>query len=270
MKFQSIPEYESISDDTILWRYMDLPKFLDVLINKHIVFTRPDLFEDVFESYPYKFREASKEAFYRNGEKTLGDFIDDRLVNSHRVAKYHIYISCWHINSFESAGMWKLYGKHSDSLVIKTTVKKLKQSLIDPNNSWVNHLFYGKVNYDLNLDKLTEEFCDLVKKKEAIEIDIRHVLYNKRESFEHEKEFRVLGINNSNLFGHPDLEKLSDSELKKITPSFQSIKCNIDNLIDEIIIAPDAQNWIVDLIKSTFEHLGYNFKVNQSELYKLK
>lgn len=42
-----------------------------------------------------------------------------------------MYISCWHMNEYESAAMWKLYAKSSDAIAIQTTFQKLCESIGD-------------------------------------------------------------------------------------------------------------------------------------------
>ena len=41
--------FESIDDNKKIWRYMDFTKFIDILENEALFFTRSDRFEDKFE-----------------------------------------------------------------------------------------------------------------------------------------------------------------------------------------------------------------------------
>jgi hypothetical protein len=41
----------------------------------------------------------------------------------------HYYVSCWHMNSYESHGMWGCYTKAPQSLAIRTTYAALRESL---------------------------------------------------------------------------------------------------------------------------------------------
>ena len=47
-----------------------------------------------------------------------------------RAVKSH-YISCWHMNEAESAGMWKLYSRSSDAVCIRTDYRTLAKALPD-------------------------------------------------------------------------------------------------------------------------------------------
>ncbi|WP_180179294.1 DUF2971 domain-containing protein [Acinetobacter sp. YH12041] len=260
---------DNFSEQNItLWRYMDLSKFLDMLINQHIVLARPDLFEDVYEAYPHIYREALKTAFLNSKNSDMAELIDTSILASCRLAKFRTYVSCWHKNSVESSAMWKLYCKNEESLVIKTTIQKLKSSLTNPKNEYVDTLNYGHVVYDLNLSNLTKTYTDLVQKEELISININDILLSKRPSFEHEKEFRLVGSKKHKVM-EPSHIKLSEEELKCSTPAIQLIPCNLNQLIEEIIVAPNTPSWFFELIKNTVIKLGYSFSVTQSNLYKL-
>jgi hypothetical protein len=54
-------------DDTILWRYMDLAKFISLLKDKTLYMTRADMFEDPFEGAVGLLRNQKEydDSFYR-------------------------------------------------------------------------------------------------------------------------------------------------------------------------------------------------------------
>lgn len=257
-----------VSEDQILWRYMNLSKFLDMLINKHVVFARPDLFEDVYEANPFIHKEAVNRAFSAAGEHEIAKLAYEGIISSHKLSKYRTYISCWHMNNVESAGMWKLYCTNNESVAIKTNVRKLKDALIEPSSEFADTLLYEPVVYDLDLEELTKKYTELSVKKETISIHIKEVLRTKRPSFEHEKEYRVIALKKDKLMEPLDINK-TEEELKKTTPLVQSVECDLNELVEEIIVAPDAPKWFVELVKKLIEDLGFDFKVTQSNLYTL-
>jgi hypothetical protein len=59
--YKEHPSFNSISDDTKIWRFMDLAKFCDVLEKNSLFFVKPEKFRDPWEGYlPKKhFEEAS-------------------------------------------------------------------------------------------------------------------------------------------------------------------------------------------------------------------
>ncbi len=86
------------------------------------------------------------------------------------------YISCWHNSEHESEAMWKLYCKNpAKGIVIKSKKKTLQAQL---ENKGINNLQLKPVKYVPNF---------WIKKYNP-EPDI---FFNKRPSFEYEKEFRA-------------------------------------------------------------------------------
>lgn len=109
--------------DIKLWRYMDLAKFLTILQQRAVFFSRASLLGDPFEGsftkvnlamreYIIKFRDEDQRL---EGYKTLNDDqIRDMFSNLSSRARDEVdkfFISCWHMNGHESAAMWNLYSR---------------------------------------------------------------------------------------------------------------------------------------------------------------
>ena len=86
-------------------------------------------------------------------------------------------ISCWHINDFESAGMWDLYLGGLDGVAIKTNYNCLMNSVTD-------------LKYKVFSAKL--QYVDF--HKEMTSNNIYDTLFYKRKSFAHENELRLMVI----------------------------------------------------------------------------
>jgi len=89
-------------EDIIIWRYHDLPKYMDLLIREQLFFNKVDKFEDPFER------------------------IQGKDVSSSPAA--NAAVNTWHMNNEESYAMWRIYGQGIYGLAIQTTLHKLKQS----------------------------------------------------------------------------------------------------------------------------------------------
>ncbi|MEG0030718.1 DUF2971 domain-containing protein [Acinetobacter sp.] len=259
----------TVGDNVVIWRYMDLSKLLDILVHRQLVFPRLDQFEDVYEGHPSKFLEALSYAFSDPESQGMRKLVENGVKTCFKLIKVRGYVSCWHMNDNESAGMWKLYCKTNESLVIKTKVGRLKRSLTNPKNEFVNRIEVGQVDYKNNTEELKEKFIELSRNKERIDISYPDIIFSKRSSFEHEKEIRIIACN-ENKIQDPENQHKSVSELKSTTPVLQKIECNVEEMIEEIIIAPDAPQWFVHLVKNIVAKLGYSFPISQSELYTLK
>ncbi|WP_159153076.1 hypothetical protein [Acinetobacter johnsonii] len=202
---------ESLNDDVVLWRYMDLSKLLSLLLDRKLTFCRSDKFEDKFEGYPNNYVEHLKSSYMGNAflgvmGEYKGYYETGLRKNYIKGINYNSFVSCWHINEFESAAMWKLYCTSSDSIAVKTTVGKLKLAL----GRYDDSLTYGKIHYDFNLKNI----------KKINHVNLADPLFIKRESFAHEKEFRIVYRDNQKLNTHLD-------EIKRAFKEFHNQ--NIEN-----------------------------------------
>nr|WP_241767250.1 hypothetical protein [Flavobacterium psychrophilum] len=112
----SLPE----NPDTIVWKYLDLSKFLDLLLSQKMFMSRSDKFEDQYEgtfSEP-TFEEIKKIA--ANNPEFLYYY------KSHREK---VAISSWHTNEYESFAMWQIFTKNQEGLAIQSTIGRLKEAL---------------------------------------------------------------------------------------------------------------------------------------------
>lgn len=233
------------NEEQVIWRYLDFTKFVSMLDTKSLFFTRADRFEDEFEGSVPK-----KHALLRDVQ--LKEMVDKGLLNEeyrndffqihNQNAKKEKGINCWHMNEHESAAMWKLYLKSNEGIAIKSTYKKLVNSLsTSPYNIFIGKVTY--IDYDKDFFPFNNGFYPFV---------------HKRKSFIHEKELRAIiwfedGIN-SPLLHNLDLSYGLNIEVE------------LDELIDSIYVSPTAPKWFYDLVKSIVEKYEINKELNQSRI----
>lgn len=215
------------NEDTIVWKYLDLSKFLDMLLSKRLFMSRSDKFEDQYEgtfSEP-TFEEIKKIA--ANNPKFLDYY------KSHREK---VVISSWHINEYESFAMWQIFTKNNEGLAIQSTIGRLKKAL-EPERKTQQYI--GEVNY-------------IDYKKEYIPFDDSFFPFLfKRKSFQYEREVRIISdVSSDNL-------KINDG-LK--------IDVDINQLIERIYIHPKSENWYKNLVIELVEKLGFGFTIEKSDL----
>lgn len=213
-----------------IWRYLDFTKFVSMLVNKGLYFPVANKFDDQFEGsfsiVNKKLRPMiHKELHVNYNEKQIGDFFLE--------LKKWICISCWHINEFESAAMWKIYSSNSESICIQSTYEKLVQVL--PKNIEI-----GLVNYvDYEKEWIPEN-------------DVLSPFLYKRKAFEHERELRaILNLSNKTNFNNLNFNKES---------AFYGKWINIDLqlLIENIFVSPNSPKCFFELVN------------NMIKLFKLK
>jgi hypothetical protein len=213
--------------DTIVWKYLDLSKFLDLLLSQKLFMSRSDKFEDQYEG---TFSEPTFEEI-----KKLSTNNPDFL-NYYKTHREKVAISSWHINEYESFAMWQIFTQNSEGLAIQSTVKRLQDALALEDN---HKQYIGEVNY-------------IDYKKEYIPFDdLFFPFLFKRKSFQYEREVRIItDVGDSNI-------KLNDG-LK--------INVDISQLIEKIYIHPKSENWYKKLVIQLVTQLGFDFEIEKSDL----
>jgi hypothetical protein len=213
--------------DTIVWKYLDLSKFLDLLLSKKLFMSRSDKFEDQYEG---TFSEPTFEEIRKIAENNP-EFLD--YYKSHREK---IVISSWHINEYESFAMWQIFTKNNEGLAIQSTVKRLQEAL-KPETKTTQYI--GEVNY-------------IDYKKEYIPFDDTFFPFLfKRKSFQYEREVRIISdVTQNNIVINEGLK----------------IDVDIHQLIEKIYIHPKSENWYKNLVIQLMEQLGFNFSIEKSDL----
>ena len=101
-------------DSAVVWRYMNLHKFVWMISKKQLWFTPISLFEDEFEGrVPPPMLERARVYFERRGQ------LESHFPNHRRQleqVRHHFYVSCWHIGEVESLEMWRNYCGSRDGI----------------------------------------------------------------------------------------------------------------------------------------------------------
>ena len=213
--------------DTIVWKYLDLSKFLDLLLSKKLFMSRSDKFEDQYEG-------TFSEPTYEEIKKLAANNPD--FLNYYKTHREKVAVSSWHINEYESFAMWQIFTQNSEGLAIQSTIGRL-QKAVKPETNFDQHI--GEVNY-------------IDYKKEYIPFDdLFFPFLFKRKSFQYEREVRIItDTSKSNL-------KLNEG-LK--------INVDINQLIEKIYIHPKSENWYKKLVIDLVERLDFDFKIEKSDL----
>lgn len=214
-------------NNTIVWKYLDLSKFLDMLLSQQLFMSRSDKFEDQYEgtfSEP-TFEEIKKIA--TNNPKFLDYY------KSHREK---VVISSWHINEYESFAMWQIFTKNNEGLAIQSTIGRLKKAL-QPERAIEQYI--GNVNY-------------IDYKKEYIPFDDNFFPFLfKRKSFQYEREVRIIS--------DVSAQNISVNEGLKIN-------VDLNQLIEKIYIHPKSENWYKKLVIELVSKLDFKIEIEKSDL----
>lgn len=219
----SLPDNEEI----IVWKYLDLSKFLDLLMSRKLFMSRSDKFEDQYEG---TFSEPTFEEIKKLSAN------NPEFLNQYKSKREKVSISSWHINEYESFAMWQIFTQNNEGLAIQSTIGRLKKALIPEKNF---EQFIGEVNY-------------IDYKKEYIPFeDAFFPFLFKRKSFQYEREIRIL----------TDTSKF-DIKLNEGL----KIDVDINQLIECIYIHPKSENWYKKLVIDLVSKLDFDFKIEISDL----
>ena len=178
-----------------IWRYVDLTKFILMLMQRTIYFAPLSELEDPYEGYLPRcdaeaFSKILRENFFSRlpsfkaqakaqGRNLDGAFdrieTDARMKLSMKEIRRSFGVSCWHANEYESEAMWKLYSALGCGVAIESTVEQLRDVLDSTPGVTI-----GRIQYK-DFDRAT-----MVKGAPP------HILMCKRPSFSHEREVRAM------------------------------------------------------------------------------
>lgn len=226
------PNINTPKNNLCIWRYIDLTKLLSLLETESLYFCRSDKLNDPFEgSITKPALEAMKKEVPLPAQKVFHSF------------KEKAFLNCWHLSEYESEAMWKLYSNSNLGIAIKSTVGSLIKSLSIEDRY---DIIIGEVSY-LDYEKDSFNYGNIIC-----------YFFNKRKSFECEKELRAM------------VSHAGENPKRKANESFDefgvNVKVNLNQLIENIFVAPFSPLWYRDLVKSVLKRYNTEFDVLQSSL----
>ena len=227
--------------DKPIYRVFKLEHFLESMFTKTLVLTLPKLWDDPFENYV-----LNSPIIEKNGGISFFGFRDD------------LYGQCWTLHK-ETDAMWRIYSPNKNGVKVKTTIKKLYNSLYDSqkeNKQRDISCFIGKVIY-----KPQRELLKILETKKlngfpiisASGENLVRTLLIKRNEFTHEKEVRLI----------------YDSGNTKNKHDIFRFKINPFDLYDEIVFDPRMEFFLYAVFLKFLIGSGYKKRITKSKLYQL-
>ncbi len=260
MPLEPHPDLILPPDDTILWRYLDLAKFLLLLETQSLRFSRVDQFEDPLEG---TFTDAEIEHLRSldAANAALPSLISESYLRGPQHMRATAYVSCWRAGKAESMAMWDLYGKGGGIVAVKTTVRNLKEAISES----PLRIFLAEVKYvDWSLapfDNNTLVMC-----------------FRKDSSYEHENEVRAV-IWDADIVSRNMSDALIAARSRSDYPNSgldpfilqkldgqQGIEVPFEpaRFVTEVVVGPRETHAIVGLVKSVLDRYGLKTKLTMS------
>lgn len=248
-----VDQLEPENQDAVIWRFVNMEKFRDLITTGELYFCRSDLFPN---------DEKEGLALEEYLPMILG--LDPRDLRDRQELNHHIgchaqfreayFISCWHLFREETSKMWKQYGE--DGVAICSRYRLLRSAL----DSVTDRASLGLVRYGVEhlLDKKFNTF---------------QFIMTKRPQYADDKEVRAAlwimdphaGINR-----HFDLENRAHP--RPLTPPPPTVlnghrrKVDLEALVTEIVVTPWASSTTLDEIIQLVRTNGYAIPVLPSAL----
>jgi len=276
MAYQEHPHCETPADDAVVWRYTDLLKFIDLLVNKTMWFSRADLLDDPREG---RLTDLELNQLAERGE------IAEGWLRLFETGRKETYINCWHESNCESMAMWDRYG----SIAIKSKIGLLKQAVANAERT----VYVGRAHYlDWTQDApwpnnlIGMHFRKIQSYKH--ESEVRLVIWDpnlKWQVSSQEEQPEVLNltdvanwmadiIKEQNWVLSGDTKKacikavadsLERSRLDGMPPGIR-LQVDLVTLFDEIVVGPRQPDWVAQLLRKLVGRYDIMKPVRPSEL----
>lgn len=219
-----------------IYRFISFESFVDMMQRKDLAFVSPSKWEDPFESFIFKAIRTEQ------GRKNVSESLKKLGQDTHMAIldrfEHAVKGQCW-TRTNESDALWRIYSYGNMSIRVEVDNEKIKEL---KNVKSYDVKYYGKLNLAIELEQIMSDNGNVISLNKAF--------CNKRNSFRHEEEVRLL----TNI-------KLPNEEQVEYV-SFE----NIDGFIKSVMLHPLAPNWFDETLKQFCKSNGLSY-LGKSELY---
>jgi hypothetical protein len=246
MGYLQHPDIQTPPMETVIWRYMDLPKFLQMLEEGGLYFALLAEFTDKWEAVLGRELTGSISSYFGAAS---GDVI--RLFQDF---SKHTAVNCWHQGDGESVAMWELYTETEYGIAIKSTVGDLMKAL----SLYEPAVFIGSVKYEDHTSAPTQVLAHH-------HITPYAAILQKRTCYRHECELRVI----TELLPHfPENPPLGTIITHPFPAHGSVVPVHLEVLIHSITTGPRFPGWARDLLASALKRAGIHPPVVESDAFK--
>ncbi|MBZ0143767.1 MAG: hypothetical protein K8F56_09300 [Rhodocyclaceae bacterium] len=232
MESAEVEKDSDIRQESILRRYMDLPKLLDLLSTSSLYCRRADGFADRLEGALFPtLRKLLNDAYARGEIPNDADYF-------YRRSRLGNYVSCWTLGARDNMALWQLYGGVKTSVAVTTTVDRLIRCA----HGWNRRTILHKVRY-----------VDHRRVKNYIMGRYTDVLQYKSDAYKYEREIRLIV---------PQQDGGWEANPMNINLPLSSV----DALVRSIVVAPEADAALVNQVRGLCRRYGLNAPVRRSTL----
>ena len=234
------------SNGFVIWRYMDLPKFLVMLEQRSLYFALLREFEDKWEAVIS--RGLSR------GIQSVSGATSGTVIKNYQEVFEHLGINCWYTGPDESIAMWRLYTSSEYGLAIKSTVGHLKRALEEAREA----VLIGQVEYRDHTDAPSEVLTPAI-------VSPFSAVLQKRTCYKHDCEIRAIT--------QVDLDCQSGIPAGTVNLDICSrhgtlLPVDLQVLIQSVTTGPRFPKWACALVTSALSRATLNVPINESNAFK--
>jgi hypothetical protein len=240
------------SEEAVIWRFMDLWKFRDLMSSEELYFRRADLFADESEGLPpeqYARRVLGLDPYDINDRANLNNHLGFLAQN-----RESYYISCWYLYGQETLDMWEQYGR--DGVAVCSRYGLLKSAL----DALLDQAHAGLVRY--GTDHLAKTFNTF------------EFITTKQVQYSHEREVRAWltaidplagGNRHIDFDGFPRPRPLDVNPRNAWVPDCKRRRIDLRSVITDVVISPWAEQYAVEEIELWVKLKAFPDSLKRSE-----
>lgn len=177
-KYHRIEIHENLAQGGNIWRYMDINKFIMLVLSNKLWLTRADKLGDFYEGSSSNIEIKIRDERWKNQEHRK------MLHNGSKLRPWAYFISCWTMNNPESNAMWQIYAPNN-GIAIESNVEILATCFIEKLNDFFSRYepIISHVNYENEHEMSSNLYFTLTE---------RDFFLRKLKAFEYENEVRLI------------------------------------------------------------------------------
>ncbi len=230
MPYAAHSVFEPPPDNTRIWWLMNFQKFVSMITNNSLYFSRLDKLGDPFEGLYSKARIQFDEKVYDSPEVSdYGRSVMRWMHLDPYKQRRTSFVNCWHMSEYETELLWSRYSFMDGGVAIQSTFQRLQACLKIPHNVYI-----GIINY-IDWDTETTPIGNLM-----------NPIVTKQKNYQDERELRAAMV--------------SSFDIEKQTKKGICVPVDLVELVESIYVSPKSAHWLLQLIKTMLKK--YNLDVN--------
>ena len=253
MELDASPVETVANDETAIWRYMDLPRFVSILSTGKLWFAKAaTLADDPWEGFGRAERLTIQSPGERpkweqetpGGKRTrtatvphMMAHLSQNSAESIENAQDHLYVNSWCLDPSESMAMWQIYGSFGFGVALKSSIEQYKRAArfdVDP-----SHYIFGKVGYHLDLESapdIRRDFRESIPVGSGLWSEILKLGLHKRACYWYEHEWRAV---------------LYQDHRPEIAGVYEAF--DLEQLISAVYVGPRAEEFVAAAVYRIME-----------------